>query len=145
MKYSLLIQDDGGFFGDGVTGEQEFYYELSQVNALNMPDLPKGCLAVLTDIPTSEDAFDIQRLPGMLAYSSPSDMTQIQSFYEQQLTDLGWILSSSANLSSDAFTMVFLKAEESQTAYISLQTEGANTWVTVKVDSTEGNSTSILP
>jgi hypothetical protein len=145
MKYLLLIQDEGGFFGDGVKGQQEFTYELSQINALAGPDLPQGCQAVLTSIPTSDDAFDLQRLPGVLAYSSPSAMTQIESFYEQQLPDLGWVLSSSTQLSSDACTMIFLNAEESQTAYISLQVEDANTWVTVKVEATEDISTNIYP
>jgi len=145
MKYLLILQDESGFFGDGVKGEQEFDYELSQVNAFQGPDLPEGCLAVLTDFPITEDAYDIQRLPDALGYSSPSDMTQIRSFYEQQLTNLGWVLSSSAELSSDAFTLVFLNPEESKTAFITLQLEGEPTWVTVKVEAAEDLSASILP
>jgi hypothetical protein len=134
VKYSMHIQDEGAFFGEGTKGEQSYEYELDQVNALSEPELPEGCLPVLTDFPAMADATDIQRLPEVLAYTSSSDISQVQSFYEQSLQDQGWTLSSSHPLSDGGTTLIFLRAEDSKIAYITLQPAGTNVWVTVKVE-----------
>ncbi len=135
VKYSLHIQDEGAFFGEGTKGEQNYEYELDEINAVSGPELPEGCLPVLTDFPAMADATDIQRLPEVLAYTSPSDISQIQSFYEQELQDQDWTLSSSHPLSDGGTTLVFLQEKDSKIAYITLQAAGTNIWVTVKVES----------
>lgn len=133
VKYTMHIQDENGFFGEGVQGEQVYDYDLSQINALTGPELPEGCLPVLTDFPSMADAFDLQRYPGVLAYTSPSNVSQIQNFYEQQLQEQGWTLSSSFTLQDGGTNLVLRQAEDNKIAYITLQEAGTDTWVTVKV------------
>ncbi len=137
VKYSMHIQDEGAFFGEGVRGEQVTEYVLDQINAVSGPELPEGCLPVLTDMPAMPDATEVQRLPQVLAYTSPSDMSQIQSFYEQRLQDLGWALSVTHPYPADATVLVFLHTEDSRIAYVTLQAAGTDTWVTVKVEPME--------
>jgi hypothetical protein len=134
VKYSMRIQDEGAYFSKGMKGEQAYEYELDQINALSGPELPEGCLPVLTEFPATPDASDVQRLPQVLAYTSPSDISQIQSFYEEQLQALGWTLGSSHPYPENGNTLVFLHAEDSKIAHVTLQAAGSNTWVTVKVE-----------
>jgi len=137
VKYSH-IQDEGAFFGEGVRGEQVTEYELDQINAVTGPELPESCLPVLTDMPAMPDATEVQRLPQVLAYTSPSDISQIQSFYEQRLQDLGWTLSVTHPYPGDTTTvLIFLHTEDSRIAYVTLQAAGTDTWVTVKVEPVE--------
>jgi hypothetical protein len=133
VKFTMHIQDDDGYFGEGVKGEQVYDYELSQINALSGPELPEGCMAVLTDFPAMPDAVDLQRLPGVLAYTSSSDVSQIQGYYEQELTGQGWTLGSSYLLKEGGANLVFQQVEENKIAYISLQEAGTDIWVTVQV------------
>jgi hypothetical protein len=135
VKFSMRIKGEDEYFGKGTKGEQTIEYKLDQVNALDGPDLPEGCQAVLTGFPAMPDAFDVQRLPQVLAYTSPSDIAQIQSFYEEQLQALGWTLSGSHPYPKDGSTQVFFHAEDAQIAHVVLQAAGTNTWVTVKVES----------
>lgn len=134
VKYSLHIQDEGAIFGEGMQGEQVYEYELNEINTVRGPELPEGCPAVLVDFPAMPDALDIMRLPQTLAYTSPSDSSQVSSFYKQQLQDLGWTRSSTHSYLENGNTLVFLHEGESKIAFITLEGAGTNTWVIVKVE-----------
>jgi hypothetical protein len=145
VKFTMHIQDEGELFGEGTQGEQVYEYELSQINALSGPELPEGCPAVLTDFPAMPDAVDIQRLPQVLAYTSPSNPSQIQGFYEQELQSQGWTKSSVHSFSKDDTTLVFMHAEDSKITYITLQVAGTDTWVTVKVEPLVDSMPGLMP
>lgn len=134
VKYALRIQGEDALFGADTKGEQTYEYELEQIDALDGPRLPEGCPAVLTDFPATTDALDIERLPQILAYTSPADAAQVSAFYEEQLPPLGWTLSSTHPLFEEGKTLVFLHEQDSQISFITLQPAQGNTWVTVKVE-----------
>lgn len=145
VKYSMRIQGAGDFFGEGVQGEQAFEYELDQVDTFEGPQLPQGCLPVLTDFPIMDDAFDIQRLPGVLAYTSSSDTAQIKDFHEQQLQDRGWVAGSTHFIPDGGTTLVFMHMEELHITYVTLQAAAAGTWVTVKVEPMQPSLPGLMP
>jgi hypothetical protein len=134
MKLMMLIQDSSGYFGEGIDGEQEIRYELTDVNGNLSPQLPEGCLPVLMDFPALEDAVDIERLPGTLTYTSPASISTIQEYYDQTLPGLGWTSTAVQQLSDVATLLVFRNPDMDQIAYITLQSAQPDIWVTVQVD-----------
>lgn len=82
MKYHVELSGGEALFGAGVTGTRTVDYELSEVDNGTPVANPGDCLPVLMDIPATDDAQDVERMPGSLRYTSASSPETVQAFFE---------------------------------------------------------------
>ena len=133
VKYDLTLQAGEQFFGKGIEGTQTFHYELSEINSLQEVSLPVGCPAVLTEIPAMPDALDLVRRPGSMAFTTPSDLKSIQSFYQDKLKALGWTLLAQHTDNARQPVLVFTRHDGEESALVSLQQETNKVWVAIQL------------
>lgn len=88
VKYELSLQSDV-VFGDGISGEQRWSYEVSDVGTAETL-LPEACPSVLGDFPMPQESSGITRLPGKLQYQVNMTADALAAFYEEQLLAQGW-------------------------------------------------------
>lgn len=105
-------------------------YQLEDVNSL-IPVLPEGCLQVLTGFPVMADAVDIQWLPEVVAYASPSSPADIASFYATSLAGTGWEYASEHPYPKNGTTITYYDPASGKNALIILLTQSGRTFVTV--------------
>jgi hypothetical protein len=131
VKYQLELSGGDALFGSGATGKLTLEYELSEVNGDQPVAYPGDCRPVLADIPATDDAQDLQRMPGRLWYTSPSTPDQIKSFYEEYFSSQGWRKLSEIPLAGEDQGIFFSQESTGRSAMISLRLEGNGTTVDV--------------
>jgi hypothetical protein len=131
VKYHIELSGGEALFGTGATGTRTVDYELSEVNSGAPVAYPGDCLPVLTDIPTTDDAQDVQRMPGSLRYVSASSPDQIQSFYEKFFSGQGWDKLDETTLPEGGKDSLFTQASTGREALVSLKSQGSSTAVHV--------------
>jgi len=134
VRYTLSIQGDESIFGQGISGEKTYSYELTQVNTLGDPLLPQGCEPVLTDFPVYADAKNLRRQPNGVDYTSQAKPDEISQFYQDQLIQQGWLLVSLNTSNSQKPVLVLADLENKQSVSILMDTSGGQgTWVSALV------------
>ena len=130
FKYVLDITGADSVFGAGAQGTRHVEYLLSEVGA--HPDVvyPQGCEPVL-GWPATEDATDLVRLPGLLAYTTGASMEAVFAFYAEQLPPLDWEQFSEPFLGANSGSVIFVRTGRSASAIIAVDTEGSSRRVTV--------------
>lgn len=88
VKYELSLQSDV-VFGNGISGEQRWSYEVSDIGTAEML-LPAACPPVFGDFPMPQESSGITRLPGKLQYQVNMTADALAAFYEEQLLAQGW-------------------------------------------------------
>jgi hypothetical protein len=131
VKYHVELSGGTSLFGEGATGTRTVDFELSEVNSGAPVSYPGDCLPVLTDIPATDDAQDVQRMPGNLRYSSGSSPDQVQSFYEKYFSGQKWIELDQSPLPEGGKDILFTNAQAGRQALLSLQSQGRGTIVRV--------------
>jgi hypothetical protein len=131
VKYHIELSGGEALFGSGATGTRTVDYVLSEVNSGAPVAYPGDCLPVLTDIPATDDAQDVQRMPGKLRYVSASSPDQIQSFYEKFFSGQGWDKLDETALPEGGKDILFTQASIGREALVSLQSRGGTTTVRV--------------
>jgi hypothetical protein len=129
VKYMLEITGADAFFGKGIQGTRQVEYSLSGVGANPEVVYPTGCEPVLADMPATEDASDVTRLPGLLEYSTNAATADILTFYTNQLTTLGW--EEVSGLGPDSGLWAFTRTDTGAVALVAVDTEGSSRRVTV--------------
>ncbi len=130
IKYVLDITGSNSVFGAGAQGTRHVEYQLSEVGAHSDVVYPEGCEPVL-DWPAVEDATDLIRLPGLLAYNTDASMEAVFAFYADQLPPLEWEQFSEPFLGTDSGSVIFVNTDRSASAIIAVDTEGSSRRVTV--------------
>lgn len=133
IKYDLTLQAGEQFFGKGIEGTQTFHYEVSGINSLQAVALPAGCPAVLTEIPAMPDALNLVRRPGSMAFTTPSDLKSIQSFYQDKLKALGWTLLAQHTENAQQPVLIFTRHDGEESALVSLQQGTNKVWVAIQL------------
>ncbi len=131
VKYQLELSGGGALFGSGATGKLTLEYELSEVDGDQPVAYPGDCRPVLADIPATDDAQDLQRMPGRLWYVSPSTPDRIKSFYEDYFSNQGWRKLDDIPLAGEAQGLLFSQESTGRSAMISLLSEGNSTVVDI--------------
>ena len=133
VKYILDIKGSDSIFGTGVQGTRHLEYNLSDVGA--HPDVvyPVGCEPVLTEVPAMDDASDLTRLPGLLAFSTGATSDAIFSFYQDKLTALGWQKSNELGEGTDSILVTYNRPGSNGDAAVEVDIEGGSTSVIVTV------------
>jgi hypothetical protein len=138
VKYQVELSGGDALFGPGATGTRTVDYELSDVNSGAPVAYPGDCLPVLTDIPATDDAQDVQRMPGNLSFTSASSPDQIQIFYEKYFSTQGWAKDGENTLSEGGKDILYTQESTGREAMISLKSKSGAT--IVKVLATGGAS-----
>jgi predicted small lipoprotein YifL len=82
-----------GFLGMGSsssTGEGNWTWELSDVNAPIAINPPEGCSGSQLDLPIMPDATEKSRFGNMTSYKSASKPADVAAFYQDRLAADGW-------------------------------------------------------
>ena len=134
VRYTLSIQGGESIFGQGVTGEKTFAYDLSQVNSRDEAVPPQGCESVLTDFPVYADAQNLRRLPNGVDYTSQAKPEELGQFYQDQLIKQGWMVVSLNTSIPQKPVLVLADVENNQSVSILLDASGGqSTWVSAIV------------
>jgi len=133
MKYVLDITGTDSVFGTGISGTRHMEYALSEVGAHAQVVYPAGCEPVLSDVPAMDDATDLVRLPGLLAYSTSSSAADIFAFYEDKLTAMGWQKSADNGIGSDSATTTFNRSDSNVGVTVAVDTEAGLQQVIVMI------------
>jgi hypothetical protein len=90
VKFTLEIEAPRDVLGAGLEGKQTWFYEVTEVGAIESIDLPPECEPVLVDFPVTPGAQEVERLSGSLYFSTAEGLDQVNTFYREQLTAAGW-------------------------------------------------------
>jgi hypothetical protein len=90
VKYLLNVSAPSKPDSIGAQVAQTWDYEVGGTDGSASVTLPKGCLAVLTDVPVMADARSLIRTNGMTDFVTASTGRQVLDFYSQKLPALGW-------------------------------------------------------
>ena len=130
VKFVLDISGSESIYGTGAKGTQHLEYLLSEVGAHPQVVYPEGCEPVL-DFPAMDDATDLVRLPGLLAYNTDAALEAVFAFYAEQLPPLDWEQFSEPFLSTNSGSVTFVRPDRSASAIIAVDTEETSRRVTV--------------
>lgn len=131
-KYSLQVTGGEAYFDKGIQGQQTWEYDLTDAGKLTGFDLPAGCPAIPTDIPTLPGAMNVVRLPAYLSFRSTSALGEAVSLYQTELKMTGWQVLADAKPAAGAKQLVFAHAD-GRRAVASFKKTGANLAVTVQI------------
>jgi hypothetical protein len=154
VKYHVEFSGGQALFGTDVTGTQTIDYELSEVNSGAPVAYPGDCRPVLTDIPATDDAQNLGRMPNRLWFVSASTPDRVQSFYEDYFSGQGWVKVNEAVLPSGEKDILFSQDSTKREAVVALRSEGNTTVVNVlttdgpetpSADQTPGGSENLPP
>lgn len=143
VKYLLQITGADSYFGAEKQGTQKFEYLLSEVNTNPLVVYPEGCEPVLTEVPATEDAAEIIRLPGLLDYYSNSSLEAITAFYADYFESPGWVKAGDFQPQDGQAVMIFVKQESGDVAFLSVRPENGSMSVTVTVLEKEGAAATV--
>jgi hypothetical protein len=143
LKYHLQLSGGEALFGPVGTGTQTIDYELSGVNTAAAVSYPGDCRAVQTDIPTTDNAQSVARMPDGLRYRSTSSQAQVGALYEKYFEGLGWHVVSKFDEAEGQMDILFSDNSNHNEALVSLRTEGKLT--SVSVMTTDGPKTQPIP
>jgi hypothetical protein len=90
VKYVLTTQGGAKYFGEGIEGTLTHDYNLTEIDQPATADLPEDCPPGLIDAPIMSDAQDVERLPGVTLFRTPSSITDVIAFYQDKLPGMGW-------------------------------------------------------
>jgi hypothetical protein len=133
VKYVLRITGADSYFGEGKQGTQTYEYLLSEVNTQPQVVYPEGCEPVLTDVPATEDAAEIIRLPGVLDYFSSSTLDAITSFYIDFFESGGWATVGDFRPESGPASVIFAQQDSGDVAFLSVSPEDGAMSVNVTI------------
>jgi hypothetical protein len=88
VRYELSLKSDI-VFGEGITGEQRWNYQISEVGTAKAV-LPNTCPQVVVDLPVPDGAKDLSHLPGSLKFKTEMDSSAVGDFYMNHLLNQDW-------------------------------------------------------
>jgi hypothetical protein len=131
VKYHVELSGGDALFGAGASGTRTVDYELSEVNNGAPVAYPGDCRPVLTEVPATDDAQNVERMPGSLRYTSASAPDAVRSFYGKYFTGRGWSEISGQTLPDGETDVLFSQGLNEPEATVLLQPLDGGTAVTV--------------
>ena len=142
LKYHVEFSGGQALFGTDATGTQTIDYELSEVNNGAPVAYPGDCLPVLADIPATDDAKNVERMPGSLRYTTASSPDTVQTFYEKYFTGQSWAADAAQPLPDGEMDFLFSQASTGREATVILQPLAGGTAVSVLAAGGESSGSS---
>jgi hypothetical protein len=131
VKYRLELTGTKDPDGSGTAGKMVLDFEVSEAGDSVPVDYPGDCRPVLTDIPATDDAQAIERLPGRLVFDSQSPMEKIQSFYSDYFSGLEWDTANALIDETETERLLNYSSAAGREAWITLRFESGTTRVQV--------------
>jgi hypothetical protein len=100
---------------------------------------------VLTDIPATSDAQDVERMPNSLRYTSASSPDTVQAFYEKYFTGQSWATDAEQALPDGEKDLLFSQASTGRQATVILQSLNGGTAVNVLANGGELSGSTPTP
>ncbi len=125
VKYLLTTNGDADYFGEGMEGTLTWDYELTDINQpVTFAPLPEDCPAGMVNAPLLPDASDILNMPGILAYDTPSSLTDAAAFYQEQIPALGWALTGEPMISDTTMALTYTQGDQKMKVIITADDTG---------------------
>jgi hypothetical protein len=112
VKYVLTTKGDANTFGEGIQGTLTWEYELTDVNQPIAFTIPEDCPAGMVDAPLLPDASNVSSMPSVLSYETASGMTEIATFYQSEMVNLGWELTGEPTLTDTTALLDFKQGDQ---------------------------------
>jgi hypothetical protein len=138
VKYHLELTGADALFGKGWQGTRIIDYALSEVNDGSAVAYPGDCRPVLAEIPASDDAQQVNRMPGMLSYLSKSAPATLASFYKDFFKDPAWKKSEEIVLPGGGVFLLFKENATGREVSLHLDTWGDATEVVLNASEPPG-------
>ena len=136
VKYILTMKAKADYFGDGVEGTLTTTYAVMNVNSADVPPIPPDCPSALPNLPTMADATAIDSQPGVVTYTTASNVADVAAFYTSELDKLGWKQTNEATIDKPVTNLDFIQGAASLT--VSISTDADGTTVTIVASDDEG-------
>lgn len=118
VKYSLVTKGTAAYFGNEAEGAITWDYTLTDVNQAIAIPLPEDCPSGMVDVSALPNATDMVKLPGVLRYSTITNLADVASFYQKELLDQGWQLPTAPTIDKDSASLEFTKGDQQLTVII---------------------------
>jgi hypothetical protein len=126
VKYVLTTKADASYFGEGIEGMLTWEYELTDANQPVSFDLPSDCPAGMVNAPPLPDAVNIVSRPGLLSYDTASSLTEVSTFYQNQIPALGWTLIGEPATTDTTAFLSFTKEDQEMSVIMNTADSGTN-------------------
>ena len=110
LRYRSHVDAGPELLGDGVTGSRSVDYVLSTPERPPAIGLPADC-PPMVDAPVLDDATDVVRRPGILAFRSTMAVAKAARSYTRQLRDKGWKPTFPAEVTKSTALLGFRKGK----------------------------------
>ena len=109
VKYVRTTTSDDVYFGEELEGTITWSYDLTGINQQPEIIIPTGCQV---DAPSMPDATNLQILPNWMGFETPSSVSDVTAFYQQQLPARGWTLTGDPLFGDGTELTVYEKGDE---------------------------------
>ena len=90
VKYFSVSWAKSDYFGEGIEGKLTLDYELKEINQPITFALPQDCPGGMVNAPLLPNAANIEQSPGLLTFTTSTDLATASTFYQTQIPLLGW-------------------------------------------------------
>jgi hypothetical protein len=131
VRYELSLRSDK-LFGEGISGEQTWLYDLREINTA-VVSLPERCPQAMVDLPLPDGAQVSSSLPNFLQFSAAQSSADLAAFYENALDAQYWVKQGETLVSAAGTRLVFSRAvqDKEQMAVITIQNQAGGARVTI--------------
>jgi hypothetical protein len=130
-KYLLSTKGNADYFGERIEGTLTLDYELTDINQpvtiVQSEDCPPG----MVNAPLLPDASDVVQVPGLLAYTTATNLADATSFYEEQIPGPGWEPDGQPGVDETTTILNYKQGERRMTVVLTV--EGDKTTVNIVV------------
>ncbi len=119
LRYDLKLEGGDPLFDAG-QGELTGLFLVNAVEPQQIEPIA-GCEV---DLPLMENAYEFVKLPGLLAYRSPSGSQEAVEFYQSNLAALGWEPLGAPEIGVDAVLLSFQRGAETLDIHIENRRNG---------------------
>jgi hypothetical protein len=120
IKYLVSTKGGADYFGEGIEGTLTWDYELTDVNQTVKIELPADCPAGMPDAPLLADATNIVNMPSILAYDTPTSLTDTITFYQEQIPGLGWTPLGEPTVNDTAVVLTYMRDDQTMTIIVTM-------------------------
>jgi hypothetical protein len=109
VKYTSTTTAKADFLGDGIEGTLTYDYELTGIGQPMVLSLPDDCPPGIVTAPMPPDATNVANDAGSSTFDTASTPTDVTTFYQAQLPQLGWTPSDDVAVDETSAHLSFVQ------------------------------------